>query len=272
MKKSIIIATFLVAVIVIVGLISCSKSNITENNNETSEFVNPYSFIGEKHNDGLDYVLQSIKTFNKSNELSKNDFADYVSERYYEFCVNNIENYETMSDLGILSYEQISDLLIPNSRTTFLDSIIANADISDKQRQYLEKIASTIIDFSNTYELQDSLDVLNLNIRNDQDLADEEKIILFGASSISICSYEYWSENIEEWVNTLNEALDLEIDADDYQEAEIRNIAAADIAGLIAGGIIGGFIGGGIIPSAIGGGLAASLYQLIYPWLCEILQ
>jgi hypothetical protein len=91
-------------------------------------------------------------------------------------------------------------------------------------------------------------------------------ILSTGSGRTGICSYEYWCENIEEWVNTLNEALDLEMDADDYTEEEIRSIAGADVAGFIAGGVVGVLVGGvpGIIPGAVSGGLFCSIYGLFY--------
>ena len=254
MKKLIFIATILIAVIITIGLISCAKTNITENNNETTELVNPYNYMGETHNEGLDYILEGIQNLSNSGvNASFDEFSIQVSNSYNEFCVNNIEGYDGISISYKCNFAEMSSVFL-NSRGTLLDSIIANSELSEKQKEYLEKIPALFVDFDEYTELSDSLNTLSSLVQADTELSEEEKLITLGSYSVALSSYEYWVSNFDEWINVINTALDLELDANDFTEDEIRNIALSDVAGGLGGGIGGAIWGALVGPAGAGAG------------------
>ncbi len=264
MKKVMFLLTITTIMAMLLVTSSCSDRMITDSDNSMTTFKNPCDFVGVQHNAGLDYVFNALKDkVDNGEKISKTDALNLVSDKYDEFCFEYIENVQLLPESAWFDFDNISEVLHISSRETVLDSVIANSNISDEQREYLERVATYIDEYSTLLILQDSLNTLESEIESDMDLTSEEKVYLFSATSISICSTEYWDENRDEWVDILNSLLDDNISNDDLPS--IENTAAADIAGAIAGGIIGGLSGG------ITGGLAASVFELLYPWLCTLL-
>lgn len=170
-------AIFAVSALFITG---CGK-DLSSNNNEEpqTKVCNPYDFVGEMHNAGLDAVLGALKQTKANGDISIEDiekltniFCEEVFSTDKRFFVPPItKSGETMSS-------EPEDIEISEAASMYLDKIIAIASTDDYEyieTQYAAFEEDLLLNTSNTF-------------------SDYENALLLGTLAIGKYSNEYWKE------------------------------------------------------------------------------
>ncbi len=135
------------------------------------------------------------------------------------------------------------------------------ADLSEAQYGLL----MSVNDVMETYSTADNIIPLLTEIKNVDCLAlpEEERYVLYSVTTLAIESVNYWSENMDEWIDVLAGG-DPDKAAHLHKWFNWGSIASSDIAGAIGGAIggaiTGSFAGGvGAGPGAIAGGAGGAV-------------
>ena len=256
--KKIILSAFALSVV----LFSCKKDkDFIPNSNNNIEplalIINQYDYIGQQHNDGLDFVYNKLLT------LKNENLKIYTKE----------EIQELSNQYTILYYETIKS----DNPFQGAHSLINN---SYKDMHSQEKLYNENLNLSNELmQLLDDLDVIINNqsltknqivnsIKSLEDnainiLNDNDQRIFFSASTVGRYTIDYWSNNINKWKELFN-----------YEtESWWGNAGGADVAGA-AGGAAGALVvnvvpvfgqvayGGAIVGAAVAGSVGSAVYSL----------
>ncbi|MBN1639262.1 MAG: hypothetical protein JW866_09855 [Ignavibacteriales bacterium] len=275
MKLNNFIVVIVVVFIAFAYFTSC-EDKISEPDKNISSFVNPYAYVGEVHNEGLDYILNDLneEAKTKKNKLNKIGSKQEFNSELIKFVNNSQTKFLTSKGY---QPEEISSILGSDIFNYCKKMGKVNDDslitlYSEKQIYYLN-IVNEIIETENDLEnLKIKLNKLEEQVFNE--LGDEEAMPILIATSVALNSSIYWEENYQIWENTM-----LEI-ATDGNLGKVSNLgkiskicALKDVIGMdVAGAVAGAMAGGG--KGALIGGLAGSAGQAIYEiflWLCDIL-
>ena len=279
--KKIFLIVISIATLIFIGcsLDDSSRNNsITFNNNVKSSKVlsnnnNPYDYIGVKHNEGMDFILQKLIQLENNNTIISIDSLNiFISKQINSFCLENVYSFNLFDQKDFFKTEQIN--LVFNNLLIGIDIIDTLATLNELnliQKNYISSISSIFRNSDTISSIECSLISMNIDLSNNDLLTEDEKIIIYGATSVGIYSLKYWETYIELWYSTLgsllsNNDFDIEVSYD-----EILGIGGDDVSGMIGGAVAGGIIGGlpGIIPGGIGGGVAASITGIAIEFMKE---
>jgi hypothetical protein len=202
---------------VISCLVGCESETTAPEHSKAgpNESVNPYDWVGEMHNKGLDYALQRIA------EAPLADWGpDAVATIVVEFVESQPEGRGLLT-AGVPQTES-SQLAAIVSWTldeyyAHIESLYAQGTVSREFADYAVEILDLCLRGSRQGLRQIAADINGLAIRP------EEKVILFSAAAIAEHSTAYWS------ARPAGEAL--------RGTQLIHPIAAADVVGGICGGV-----------------------------------
>lgn len=229
MKKNIAISIVIFLISVITIIVSCKKQVSETTVISETEIENPFNFVGEMHNIGLDFVLGTV-TKTKSATVSEKEIEKITNifckkvfledERFFENTVTKSGDYYT-------------------SKNNIEDKEVI---LSEKVTKYCDKIIT--VSQTNDYEYikeQYSLFEKDLLGHNSYNFSEYEKSLLLCSIAVGKYSNEYWKENL---IST---------------KSAFGNIVGADLGGALIGMkrraieiVICGAIGG------VGCGLAAA--------------
>ncbi len=260
----IILCVFLVSAFV---LLSCNDTRLDTGSQQLSrplassalhreQVNNPYSWVGEEHNQGLAIMFEELSAagFDLENVRSvvNTIFNNYLES--IDFKLEGVDLAEYCWDLA--EHDQI--LRKSNGRYgSALDSIIATGDFSNLQQLYLTKISNLAEENLPLGELWLALDEIDRVVVNEFD--EEEGIVILIASAVTRSSSEYWLINMDYWIamfkDNLGEPGDITVD--------LHPVIVADATGAVIGAILGAATTAGAAPVAVATALGSSLVKSV---------
>lgn len=283
MKRNNLIITITVLAIAIVT-VSCEKWVNDENSGELLSIPAEYKVIGEKHNEGLDYIFE---------ELSKNKIEIVKTRNCNSDVFELIKNASASFALGTSTYDDLQkeDLLkLVNNESIITKqtrcSVNSSGVFSDKQMRFVNKYM-TIIE-----TLDDDINVVINELMRLQDQIisscnNEEKMPLLTMISVGCYSLQYWNENLHKWdalnpngtktlmINPRTRSSVTEVNATqeewEWFKSTLISMGQSDGIGAGIGAGLGALAGGvGAIPGAVMTGCNASagagIKELFIKW------
>jgi hypothetical protein len=255
-------------VLLIILFHSCESSSEVALQNE--EFVNPYEFVGEMHNEGLEFAFQKIDN-TKLGTLNIQDVSVLstsfmLSKKEYGFVIKDYDRFKKLEEMIISEikggYKNIDTM-----------SLFCNGTKANKYYVKLDKIfnVKNIADTVSTFK---AINKLEKEIWS-ADLQEREKASLLIMSSIGKHSLSYWRRNLPNYIN-----YDSSKSARELDEVLLELLKADMIGGFLgfaAGAIIGAIEGTLIMPgvgsitaaflsgmqSAVWGAILGSIWRLL---------
>ena len=243
----------------------CKKEEIFFETN--SKFENPLDFIGQTHNQGLEYIFKNIETSSNGLKSARNKEAQLVS------LTNDF--LKTLPKESILYNSKLDYKLLGNSMSQkIFDSKLKSASIqlSLEQRDFVDELKDLIkksIKKKKFEQIFEDVSKLEERVWN-SNMNDDEKYIVLVATSVGKYSLNFWSQkkmkknNIPRLKSATTED-DGWFDEDAYYEW-VNDAVNADIdgsiTGAIGGGIIGGIWGSVLLPGV--GTITASIVEAVH--------
>ena len=251
-------------VFIILFVFSCRNNTATEPINE-KYFENPFSWIGEEHNNGLSYVYNHLKL----RELSKENKINISKSLTHDFISANnfpIENFDINYAFSMVT-QFYSSIKKSSDTNSFWDSYIENGDFTNEQKLYLYRIFDLLDNELSVEQLNDSLYVINSQAENQLDY--DSSLPVLASTSVLINSYEYWSNHIDEWQQLIENYSPPLLNK--TAKFSIWSVVKWDVAGAVGGAVAGWLLGPGAAGTAaagaIAGGVACSVADAIYQLL-----
>lgn len=253
MKKNRIFATIVgILAVIVASLVGCEKNEMLSDNAPQS--IN----VGQSHNDGLDYICKSL---NFPTNKSTDSLLDNVGRCANSFLMEKFENDINAQLISI----QSSESAISNIRSNYQELGHANIEavwfsnnsneLSEKQKELLSILAEAL-DSNNLQTVLTACQTVKYRVTNE--CSEEEKVIMNCAIDICIASSQYWSENIDKWIQLLGIQGNRWFNWGSLPKSDI----AGGIGGAVAGAIVGA--GAGAVPGALGGAVSTSAADAIY--------
>ncbi len=206
-----------IAFSVVLVLIGCESETTAPEHSQAGqdECVNPYDWVGEMHNKGLDYALQRI---------AEAPLADWGPDEIASIVVEFVESQPDGRSLlaaGVPKTEtsQLAAIIswTVDDYYAHIESLHAQGVVSSEFADYATEILDLCLRASMQGLRQIVADINRLAVRP------EEKVILLSAAAVAQHSTAYWSA----WPP-----------AETLRGTQLINpIAAADVVGGICGGV-----------------------------------
>jgi len=243
--------------------ISCSDKSVNAPTSIQRRFSNPYSYVGQQHNEGLDYILERIKSngLNISGGITEGALMDKIQEYGAEFLLNKRTGGQSL------------DFFMQESKATlqakvFKTNSFLSDSLSDSQQKYVKEIYDLLDSVQDTTQLAISLNDLEKQAYDD--LGPENSAVVLAAGSVAYSSTVYWMNNFSQWEEALTGSSGLNKSGEADRVTNLLAIGKADVAGAVGGAIgsvttgcaelsLGACAGAG----ALGGGLGASAAECI---------
>lgn len=249
MKKSYYLLTSLLITAI---LFSCQS--IFDQESKVSN--NPQDYIGQLHNEGMDYILNEIIKLPKTKSGTKFFDIQYIKK----------------ATISFMKKKELLNKQITKStyNDTFLDSLnFSDAPISNLQKDYLIRLIDilTVPKEADIKTVTNNIIELENEILQNNNLGENECFPILCGCSVARYSAIYWNKNLEKWrVNILginkSQQKTITTKSGDPEEGfwdGVWDIAKEDAIGAALGALGGAGIGGiGAGPGAIGGGCIAS--------------
>ena len=242
-------------------LLSCNKP--IDNSKEQSSFE--FRTFGDKHNEGMSYVLNELKiakevgnlTMDMRTETNPLAIAKQSTDEFImiEFC-ESAENQLIALTCSDSIYNRV--LSCNDYRSTWF--LQDDGYLSAKQKELLTCLKEILCQ---DYDLETTL--LHFEIvrqRVTQECTDEEAEVLYYAISVGKASCIYWHDHLIEWIELLSENRE-------RGWFSWKSVIGNDIGGAIGGAIAGALFGGGAgagpgsISGAIIGSVSSAVSQVI---------
>lgn len=277
MKKQIkivaLVATLIIAVSTIV-FVGCKKEDLVNQNNtekkvekgrkrKTNNFSlvdnNPFSFVGEYHNQGLDYMINNIDE-NVFLSLFSEDEAIFKDEVFQKTKIFS----STIDWIREVEFED-EDLLFESMNDEI--SIDLSEFLSQPQIEMWNNLTTIIFEDDeekSVYQVEE----LCYDFNNEVSTIDDEmqQTILYLASAVLLSSYSYWYNEFASKDNSLwFRYIDEQFVAENLSFGKQgEDIVKADAEGALGGAVMGavkGAVGGSVVPGAgtLTGGIAGAL-------------
>lgn len=241
-----------VLLLIAVALFSCQS--IFDEEFKTSN--NPQDYIGQLHNEGMDYILNEITQLPKTKSGIKQVDVSYIKQATLSFMIKkklfNEKITKSTSSESLPDSINFSDVSMSNIQKDYLIRLI---DILS-----VPKEADIIAVTNNIIELENEI------LQNDI-FGENERFPILCGCSVARYSAIYWTENLEKWkveilgIKNSQEKI-ITTKSGDPEEGfwdGVWDIAKEDAIGAALGALGGAGIGGiGAGPGAIGGGCIAS--------------
>ncbi len=222
----------------------------------SQNLVNPCEYIGDLHNQGLDFLGKNLLSFEKlpfKNEILVNMAVEFISNSSYFGNISN-SNLQIAGSYGLNYY--------------FLD--IYPKDFTQEQKVYADKVTSIFdnvkFPFNQIDEINKEIEIQVLEVLKSS-LTEEEQIPILYSLAVAKNSLYYWNEqyvNTNSYWSKLN---DLQTKQNnnlrfDWPELDWGKIIKADIKGALNGFIKSLFFGGAGAGSAVGA-ISSSATEMI---------
>lgn len=291
MRFNLILTTAVLGALISIN--SCS-SNVGNASHSTKLNVPEENrMVGEKHNQGMEYLFQSLRTYYLSESSDKaaipmtpSELEDFANTKIHEF---------------MLSQHLLND---GNQTHAYMQAKQNAEDIPAELEAYYQEIRNVLsIEPINQYTLAYDLNRINTKAQNEFQYAVDYENTVYSGTSTTLSSYIYWKENHRKWLIALNfpEMLDIYTDEelndislwengyitpinmtkgwiqDIWHDLKIivkdwwnnggEELVVADGTGAMGGAIGATLLGpGGVAAGAVGGGVAGSLQEAYNQW------
>jgi hypothetical protein len=227
------------AFIAATGLTGCSEERATE---VTGEAVvpNPYEWVGELHNEGLEFAILQIGGRSK---VEMGDVVDLVDQ----FLVQNSDKLSTREARpGGLDWAKVIEPAV-GGKNRFLQHL-ADLEEDGAISNEFRAMAEEAVELTWRGDM-DGLRSLEETVRN-QSLVEAERIGVLSAIAVGSHSNQFWQSRTPRDIS---------------KAATWRRVVTADLCGALGGAIAGGIIGGGggALAGAIGGAVGASTGEFL---------
>lgn len=223
----------------------------------SQNLVNPCDYIGDLHNQGLDFLGKNLLSFEKvpfKNEILVNMAVDFISNSNY-FGNISTSNIQIAGSYGLNYY--------------FLETY--PNDFTQEQKIYAEKVLSI---FDNIKFPFDQIESLNKQIEIQvtevlkSSLNEEEQIPILSSLAVAKNSLYYWDEQYINKNSYWSKIKDLQSNQNnnlrlDWPDIDWGKVIKADIKGALGGFIKSLFSGGGALAGGVTGGISSSAAELI---------
>ncbi|TAF08766.1 MAG: hypothetical protein EAZ75_09780 [Flavobacteriia bacterium] len=223
----------------------------------SQNLVNPCEYIGDLHNQGLDFLGKNLLSFEKvpfKNEILVNMAVDFISNSNY-FGNISTSNLQIAGSYGLNYY--------------FLETY--PNDFTQEQKIYAEKVLSI---FDNIKFPFDQIESLNKQIEIQvaevlkSSLTEEEQIPILSSLAVAKNSLYYWDEQYINKNSYWSKIKDLQSNQNnnlrlDWPDIDWGKVIKADIKGALGGFIKSLFFGGGAIAGGVTGAISSSAAELI---------
>ena len=262
MKKLIFGLTAIVIVITgIFAFAGCEKEEKELNQTTTlkiekatTDVNNPYSFVGDYHNQGLDFIISHANKDALFNE---------------ETCIEEIRN-NMLDFMNSINWPIPLDLDYSMITTSIMDEDFSmeSLGLTPEELQQWNSLENNIFEHLTTSELSQRLEYAHEFNDFVSNIPDENKrTILYIASAVLLSSSSYWCHELElgiesEWFsdNNLCYAPLTKKEREDILESDVHGGIEGGTAGAVVGASGGSVIpGAGTITGAIGGMLVGGV-------------
>jgi hypothetical protein len=218
-------------------------------------------FVGIEHNKMLNEVYEFIKNGNIDKKTGKMKIENFLIS-----IINSNTEYSTQSNnIGIDYTKDVFSNKINLNSPLKLSSNKSSNSLADNYIDRLDQIL-TNIDFNDNSVLT-TINSIEQEIEQDENLTDENKVTLLSATQVSRYSYNYWSENWDNWLALVD------VSKTSFNKSAAGNIVKGDVAGAIGGAagawavnIIPGAgqvaYGGAIIGAGVAGSVGVAVSEL----------
>jgi hypothetical protein len=229
-------------VLLIILFHSCESSSEVALQNE--EFVNPYEFVGEIHNAGLEFILNKCN-IEKGAEISIQEICDLTTNFMLSSPENNFMNYDGKT------YKELGEIIIAEMNGGYNKRAIEYQILEEGTlaNQYLTDLRMIVynVDFNDSISSFKKIKKIEKDIWTSK-ISEENKAILLSMSAVGKHSYSYWKKNLPKYINSENSK---SADGRDVAIEILKSDFEGALVGFIAGGIIGA-IGGSVIMPGVG--------------------
>lgn len=269
-------AYLLLALIVTASSVFTFQSCSNEDDSDlkaTEEFVNPYNFVGQYHNDGLSYVIENYskridsrslkaKNYNKVNQA--NDINKNIMELTNEFCQKNKLNNVSIEQMNSNFKKEISNRFGIKSQNGIckVQSTDSIQQFSKEQLVYIDKFKETLKLLKNhtVSEVQNKLNEIEWSINN-SNLSEKDKEMLLVAYAVGRYSLNFWSNYLEKNPKIIKPQKTKRFKIDTYSPEEsinflgwwqqyvvpeLERLCVTDFEGAGLGALQGLIFGGGV--------------------------
>jgi|AntDeeMinimDraft_5_1070356.scaffolds.fasta_scaffold07533_1 hypothetical protein len=195
-------------------------------------------FVGVEHNELLAKAYDHLKSAENIREGEKGLKNFFIKE------VESSTKYSVES--RNLAVNAIKSKFNTTKNGKF-KSTASSAEVMDtlsaEVKSYLNELKEIITDSNNSNTLE-NISVLESNIGDDTNLTENQLIILYSATQTTKASYQYWSENFEEWIELAGEQINqsttvangngIDLMQTGFWSA-VGDVAIADGAGAVSG-------------------------------------
>lgn len=211
MKKFIkfIIPIFIITLIIY----SCNKENETLE----TQTIN-YEKIGKEHNLGLEFIFNELKNKKISVDNKGDNFENLMIETK-KSSVSFVENLELTRNLNYKKtinifneYDKLADKDIKyrrkgtQSNNNPIIEMKNQVDLSELQIKFFGQLDNAISDLDIDLGLDLTIERIKEMEKNIKlECPEEAQFLLLSSTSIAKNSLEYWNNNLEKWMNLLNE-------------------------------------------------------------------
>lgn len=229
--------------------------------------VSKYKSVGENHNLNLSIIYNYFKE-NNVNISSKEKLIED-----FRVPLSNVLNSSSYFKQFNISQSDISNITDRSYNGQFVkkdnllksasDSLASSANFSKELSELLTRLIN--ISENNTVTIQQEAELIeSLNDEAASILTDERELnIYFCAASVAKSSFEYWANNIGNWMELFSGEQKLKSAKVQDPMVMLDGIKGADVGGAVAGAIASVITGPGVLPCALAGSTAASTGKFI---------
>ena len=185
MKKNLVLLAFALTTICLASCTSSDDVSHLSTNSVTSTFKNPYSFIGQLHNEAMDSVKAQKVTIDNLKHFTK-EFTDRHNKQIPELAKSQQEDQhsEVSIDNGFDIGKKTCQVTTRAAMDALTDSLIKAFPIEGQK--YIAKIYE-ICDKEehDSVKINNIFDNFDITINNDTNIDDTLKHVLLATSSIA---------------------------------------------------------------------------------------
>lgn len=264
-----------------------SCSNDTDGQPEFSKdeisLIKEYSFVGVEHNQIMSEIYNELKGKSvKSSTVQKENVISITKQKTEKILQSkDIYNQKVINfdKFYIVNLKTQSKTRSDKANELYIDSVI-NSIPSSQFKQIVHELIRVSNDNSLSIK-EHKLKVDQLNKTAFSTLTREELGYFLAGSSTACASFEYWHENIQDWIGLFANEINTIPRLKSSSESSFWNpvgggisdgMTGADVGGAVAGaitGAVGGAVAGGIGAGpgaglgAVAGGVGASTGKVV---------
>lgn len=225
--KIVLIATFFLSF-----LFGCKKeknTNLVQQSKAIELSPTTFDFIGQAHNDGLDYVFNN--TFSKNLNSNFKDIKDASVKFVFEInndtklSKDNKSQFETQEFKKLIKKSTESNSIV-------LGDYNIQKNITPKQTAFINQLSCELTNTSHTYDVIIEKIILLEKIAI-QDLGEDEIVYALCVSSLAKHSIEYWNTSKgEKWFKHFNKSFNPigAVNNNNFAaRIDYHNVAVADV-------------------------------------------